>query len=185
MRGLRQTVTVGAAALALLLAACDQAQAPAEAAPQPKKVAGRIVVLPDSAIVVQAGSTEEQLAQYLASQLPAPRTFRFTGTEFEPWSARPNIATQRTMYATLQILRAYPKTHVKLVGYTDSDGTVAQNQVLANQRVDRWEEMLINGGIDRRRIVKEGRGATDYIATNTTEAGRARNRRIELTVTAK
>jgi outer membrane protein OmpA-like peptidoglycan-associated protein len=157
-----------------------QAQAAAPTAPRP-----HIIVLPDSAIAVQKGSPEEQLADFLASPAPPPRTFRFEGTEFEPWSAKPNAPTERTMYVMTQVLRAYPKSRVTLVGYTDNEGTAEQNLVLARQRVDRLSEILAHGGVRASRIETIGKGAVDFIGDNNTLEGRARNRRIELTVTAK
>ena len=181
IRGIALTTTI-----ALALAGCGQKAAEKRArAHQPQRAAGRIVVLPDSAIVVQAGSTEDQLARNLASDLPAPRTFRFTGVEFASWDARPTAPTLRTMYATVQILRAYPHVEVKLIGYTDGDGEIEDNRKLAQARVDRVQAMLVNGGIQARRITTEARPKADYIAPNDSEASRARNRRVELVVTAK
>jgi len=145
----------------------------------------RLVILPDSAIAARPGSTEEQLANFLASDQPPPRTFRFKGTEFQPWASKPNPPTLQTMYAIVQILRAYPKVKVTLVGYTDNDGTAEQNLILARQRAERMADLLIRSGIAARRITAIGKGATDFIADNSTEAGRAKNRRIELIVTDK
>jgi outer membrane protein OmpA-like peptidoglycan-associated protein len=89
------------------------------------------------------------------------------------------------MYTIVQILRAYPKVKVTLVGYTDNDGTAEQNLVLARQRVDRMSAILVAGGITAGRITTIGKGATDFIADNDTVAGRAKNRRIDLIVTDK
>lgn len=154
-------------------------------AAQPSPTA-HLVLLPDSAISVERGSTEEQLAAFFASkdQL-APRTFRFTGTEFEPWQSQPNPDTLRTMYAITQIMRAYPNSRITLIGHTDNDGTSAQNIALSRQRVDRMAALLVRGGIQPRRITKIGKGLSQPIADNGTAQGRARNRRIELIVTAK
>lgn len=179
-----------ALALALLAAGCDRpvekaAQARRHAAVPAQASTGRILLLPDSAIAVEPGSVEEQLARYLASPDPAPRTFRFGGAEFERWQSRPNPAALRTMYAMEQILRAYPRATVRLAGYTDNEGSAAANLALARARVDRLEALLVAGGIEPRRIEKIGRGAADFVAPNDTPANRARNRRIELTVTAK
>lgn len=175
------------AALALVLAGCHQPvkQPQAEAAAPSKPPPPRIIVLPDSAIAVVKGSVEERLATFLASPAPPPRTFRFEGTEFEPWASKPNMPTLRTMYAITQILRAYPKAKVTLVGYTDNDGTAQQNLVLAHQRVERLADILVHGGVRPNRIVAIGKGAVDFIGDNNTPEGRALNRRIELTVTAK
>jgi outer membrane protein OmpA-like peptidoglycan-associated protein len=176
-----------APAFALLLAACDRSPSigTAEAAGPQSPSHARLVLLPDSAISVEPGSTEEQLAQFLASPAPAPRMFRFPGTEFEPWQSRPNAATLRTMYAIAQILRAYPKTTVTLIGHTDNDGTAEQNMALSRERVERMAALLVHAGIQPRRITTIGRGLTQPIADNGTAAGRARNRRIELVVTRK
>lgn len=145
----------------------------------------RIIVLPDSAIAVQRGSTEEQLADYLASDAPAPHTFRFQGDEYASWSSKPNDPTLRRIFVMSQVLRAYPHAKVTLVAYTDNDGTPAQNLVLATDRVDKMAEILIHGGVRPSRIETVGKGAVDFIGDNATPAGRASNRRIELTVTAK
>lgn len=175
---------------------CDRAppevKAKAAAAKQARKAklpppspTAHLTVLPDSAISVEPGSTEEALAAFLASTQPAPRLFRFGGTEFAPWQSRPNPPTLRTMYAIAQILRAYPRARVTLVGHTDNDGTPAQNIALSRARVDQMARLLVQNGIPPRRIDTIGRGLTQPIADNATPAGRARNRRIELIVTAK
>lgn len=185
MTGATLATTAGLALLAL--AACDRSvkQAQAQASTPNKPANNHLVVLPDSAIAVQPGSPEEQLAEFLASTAPAPRTFRFEGTEFAPWASAPTPATERTMYVMTQVLRAYPKSHVTLVGYTDNEGTLAQNRLLASQRVDRLAAILVHGGIRASRIETVGKGAVEFIGDNATLAGRARNRRIEVIVTAK
>lgn len=181
----------------LLTASCDKpiAEGKANAAPfsfRHKKPAppkpsptAHLIQLPDSAIFVERGSTEEQLAAFLASKDPPPRTFRFMGPEFEPWQSKPNEATLRTMYAVAQILRAYPHSEVQLIGHTDNVGSPAQNLKLSQERVDRMAQLLIHGGILRRRITVIGHGMSDPVADNRTDEGKARNRRIELVVTAK
>ncbi len=151
---------------------------------QPSPTA-HLILLPDSAISVERGSTEEQLAAFLKSAQPAPRKFRFTGIEFEPWQSKPNPATLRTMYAVAQILRAYPHAQVTLIGHTDNDGTPEQNLALSRERVERMAALLLRSGIEPRRIATDGRGLTQPVASNATPAGRAKNRRIELVVTAK
>jgi OOP family OmpA-OmpF porin len=89
------------------------------------------------------------------------------------------------MYAIAQILRAYPHSEVQLIGHTDNVGTPAQNLKLSQERVDRMAQLLVRNGIQPRRINAIGHGMNDPIADNRTEAGKARNRRIELVVTAK
>jgi outer membrane protein OmpA-like peptidoglycan-associated protein len=169
------------------LAGCQRAKEAKAQQAAARKVGAmsRIIVLPDSAVAVQRGSPEEQLADYLASDAPAPRTFRFQGHEYESWSSKPNVPTLRRIFIMTQILRAYPHAKVTLVGYTDNDGTPAQNLALATDRVDKMAEILVHGGVRPSRIETVGKGAVDFIGDNATPEGRAANRRIELTVTAK
>jgi outer membrane protein OmpA-like peptidoglycan-associated protein len=192
MAALRQIIPATALLSLLLQGACDRnpaeqkarAASPRKAVPRPSPTA-HLILLPDSAISVERGSTEEQLAAFLVSKDPAPRTFRFPGPEFEPWQSKPNPGTLRTMFAVAQILRAYPNSKITLVGHTDNDGTVDQNILLSQERVTRMAQLLIHAGVRPRRITTIGHGMTDPIADNATELGRAKNRRIELIVTAK
>jgi outer membrane protein OmpA-like peptidoglycan-associated protein len=171
-------------ALLFAVAACDSGTGTSEAvAAQPTTT--RLIVLPDSAIAVPPGSVEEQLALFLASPAPAPRLFRFPGQEFQPWQTKPSPATLRTMYAVQQILRAYPKVKVTIIGHTDNDGTPEQNLALSRVRAERMMSLLVAGGIQQRRVAAIGRGLEEPIASNDTLQGRARNRRIDLLVTAK
>jgi outer membrane protein OmpA-like peptidoglycan-associated protein len=192
MIGVQQVLKAAALAAFLLTASCNRpvsegkavAAAPKQRGPKPSPTA-HLIRLPDSAIFVERGSTEEQLAAFLASDAPAPRVFRFVGTEFEPWQSKPNPSTLRTMYAIAQILRAFPHSEVTLIGHTDDVGTAEQNLHLSQERVDRMAALLVRTGIQARRITAIGHGMRDPIADNRTEQGKARNRRIELVVTAK
>jgi OOP family OmpA-OmpF porin len=89
------------------------------------------------------------------------------------------------MYAVAQILRAYPHSEVTLIGHTDNVGQAAENLKLSQARVDRMAQLLVHGGVERRRITTIGHGMADPIADNRTEQGKALNRRVELIVTAK
>lgn len=71
---------------------------------------------------------------------------------------------------------------VTITGHTDNTGNASANLLLSNQRAEAVKEYLIGRGIDTSRLSTAGKGDTDPIATNDTEAGRTRNRRIEFTV---
>ncbi|UAK23575.1 OmpA family protein [Sphingomonas nostoxanthinifaciens] len=179
----------GLAAFALTVGAIGCRPAPSVAPEGEARAAapakGHILLLPDSAIVVDPGSIEEQLAQFLASKEPAPRTFRFVGREFEPWASEPTPETLQTMYALVQILRAYPHVTVTITGYTDNVGPDERNRALATARAKKLAGLLEQGGVRPVRISTVGAGPIDFIGDNATEAGRQLNRRIELTVTRK
>jgi outer membrane protein OmpA-like peptidoglycan-associated protein len=69
---------------------------------------------------------------------------------------------------------------VKIVGHTDSTGSDAINQPLSVRRAESARDYLVARGVAASRISTEGRGSREPIADNATEAGRARNRRIDI-----
>ena len=69
---------------------------------------------------------------------------------------------------------------VKIVGHTDSTGSDAINNPLSVRRAESARDYLVSRGVASSRISTEGRGSREPIADNATEAGRARNRRIDI-----
>lgn len=79
-------------------------------------------------------------------------------------------------------LRNNPNTDVRIVGHTDSTGTDAINNPLSLNRANATRNYLTSRGISGTRIQTEGRGSYQPIASNDTNDGRARNRRVEIFV---
>ncbi len=80
-------------------------------------------------------------------------------------------------------LKRYPDVHVTVAGYTDSKGTEAYNQALSERRAQIVYDYLTSHGIDASRLEGPiGHGENDPIGDNSTDAGRAQNRRVELQV---
>lgn len=69
---------------------------------------------------------------------------------------------------------------VRIVGHTDSTGSAAINDPLSVHRAQSVRDFLVTRGVPAQRMSVEGRGAREPIADNATEAGRARNRRVEI-----
>lgn len=78
------------------------------------------------------------------------------------------------------VLKEYSKTAVNIVGHTDSSGSDAYNQRLSEERADNVRRYLVSQGIADVRILADGRGEQQPVASNTTEDGRRRNRRVEI-----
>lgn len=74
----------------------------------------------------------------------------------------------------------YPETRVEVIGYADTTGTPAHNQTLSENRAASVAAYLVNQGVAKERFVVIGRGQRDPIASNKTEEGRAKNRRVEV-----
>jgi OOP family OmpA-OmpF porin len=73
-------------------------------------------------------------------------------------------------------------TDVKIVGHTDSTGTEAYNQQLSLKRATAVRDYLVSKGIDSNLMSVSGMGESQPIADNSTSAGRAKNRRVEVSI---
>ncbi|MGD9966752.1 MAG: OmpA family protein [Hyphomonadaceae bacterium] len=89
-----------------------------------------------------------------------------------------------TLRDTGGILREYDQTTVDVIGHADSVGSDEYNLDLSARRADNVADVLQSGGVSSYRILKEGRGERQPIASNETDSGRARNRRVEVYISA-
>lgn len=81
-----------------------------------------------------------------------------------------------------ETLRSNPATNIQVIGHTDSSGSDAINNPLSVNRAASVREYLADRGISSSRIGIDGRGSHSPIADNSSDFGRARNRRVEIFV---
>lgn len=84
------------------------------------------------------------------------------------------------MKNVLDVLKKNPELKVSVEGHTDSTGSVTLNQKLSEKRAQAIKKYIIDSGISADRVVSAGFGLSKPIADNKTEAGRAKNRRVEI-----
>ncbi|PKH23644.1 OmpA family lipoprotein [Enterobacterales bacterium CwR94] len=101
---------------------------------------------------------------------------------FDSSSATLKPAGANTLTGVAMVLKEYPKTAVNVLGYTDSTGGQALNQRLSQQRADSVASALITQSVAAGRIRSQGMGPANPIASNSTEEGKAQNRRVEITL---
>ena len=105
--------------------------------------------------------------------------FEFDSTDV-PSEFRPKIAE------VAQVLTEYPDSRVLLEGHTDNIGRASYNQNLSLSRADAVKRVLVSDfNINADRIHTSGMGLTQPIADNSTDEGRARNRRVEAIVSGE
>jgi len=111
---------------------------------------------------------------------PARPTLILRGVNFQTGRS----ALTRESYAVLDqvagSLIANPEIRIEIAGYTDITGSPALNQRLSQARAAAVRAYLARKGVSPGRMVAKGYGPTGFIAPNTTAAGRAQNRRVEL-----
>ena len=101
---------------------------------------------------------------------------------FDSSSANLKPAGANTLTGVAMVLKEYPKTAVNVVGFTDSTGTRALNMRLSQQRAESVASALIVQGVAQNRLRTQGMGPDNPVASNSTEAGKAQNRRVEITL---
>ncbi|KFA34401.1 OmpA family protein [Xanthomonas vasicola] len=109
----------------------------------------------------------------ISLNLPDGITFDFGKSALKPefYTALNGVAST---------LREYNQTMVEVVGHTDSVGSDAVNQRLSEERAGAVAQYLTAQGVQRERMETMGAGKRYPIADNNTDAGRAKNRRVEI-----
>ena len=78
-----------------------------------------------------------------------------------------------------QVISRNPKLFLLIEGFTDSKGKVEYNKTLSEKRANEARKRLINKGLGFRKVSSLGKGMADPIASNQSEVGRTKNRRVE------
>ena len=82
--------------------------------------------------------------------------------------------------SVVPVLNEFEKTSIHITGYTDSTGSFEYNVKLSERRAQSVAAYLQAQQVHPARLVTYGKGPENPVASNYTEAGRARNRRVEL-----
>lgn len=111
--------------------------------------------------------------------------FDFDRLTFETGKSVLKPESQEQLKNIAEILKAFPKVSIKLGGYTDNTGDAKENLMLSNERAASVKSELEKLGVSAQRLESEGYGQEHPVADNTTEEGRALNRRISIRVLSK
>ncbi len=104
------------------------------------------------------------------------------GVTFDVGSATLKPAFRDTLNGVADSLIKYPNSIIDVYGHTDSTGSDAFNQTLSERRAQTVANYLTSRGVAQARLRWQGFGETMPVADNTTEEGRARNRRVEIKI---
>ncbi|MGF6594218.1 OmpA family protein [Pseudomonas sp. 2835] len=143
---------------------------------------------PDTPANTPVSHTGCPLPQYPVSQKapePAPTSEVITLSDqgavmFAFDSAQLTSAAQQQLQALTSKLNGANVVSVKVIGHTDSQGSDAYNQALSERRASSVAEYLISQGLSPAKVTSQGKGESQPVADNDTDAGRAQNRRVEL-----
>jgi OmpA-OmpF porin, OOP family len=111
--------------------------------------------------------------------------FDFDRLVFDTDSATLQPESQEQLGNIAAILKAYPNVQIKIGGYTDNSGDAQHNLTLSQDRANGVKDQLVARGISPGRLEAQGYGEQFPVADNSTEEGRAQNRRVSVRVTQK
>ena len=106
------------------------------------------------------------------------------GIGFETGSYNLSASIFSTLNGVAKILNEYPKSSLRIIGHTDSVGSSESNLTLSERRAESVGNYLIRQNVKSGRLTTLGYGERRPIADNNTAAGRAANRRVEISITA-
>jgi outer membrane protein OmpA-like peptidoglycan-associated protein len=134
-----------------------------------------------------AAATREKLRAQLNSILVTTESARglivnLSDVLFDTGKATLKTGTQVSLAKVATILQLYPGLKVQVEGYTDSVGGDAYNQKLSESRANAVHDFLVANGVPAGNVTAQGFGKADPVADNSTAAGRAQNRRVNLVV---
>lgn len=103
-----------------------------------------------------------------------------SGILFATNSSTLSAASQTALANFATSLKNHPDTDIQIYGHTDSSGSDAVNNPLSEKRAQSVYNFLQSKGVSGTRMTSQGMGSTQPIADNTTSAGKAQNRRVEI-----
>lgn len=139
------------------------------------------------------GRQMDKQAQELAQNIPGATVERVgegiqvtfaSGLLFDFDSDRVRAEAATNLRNLAASLDKYPNTDLLIVGHTDSVGSDSYNMSLSDRRARAAADYLAAQNVARARLRTAGRGETEPVATNDTDAGRGQNRRVEVAIYA-
>ncbi len=104
---------------------------------------------------------------------------------FDSASANIKQAAVNNFTKVLDFIDGYPDRNIRIEGHTDSSGSDSFNLNLSQKRADAVKELLVDYGIISSRIEAIGMGESLPVADNNTQAGKAKNRRVDIIILNK
>lgn len=123
------------------------------------------------------GATITRVGEGIAVTFPSGILYPFNSTEILP-------AGKDNLKQLASSLDKYPNSDILIVGHTDSVGTDAYNLDLSQRRALAASAYLQSLGVPAARLQTAGKGKTEPVASNDTDEGRQRNRRVEIAIYA-
>jgi len=119
-----------------------------------------------------------------ANNLQAIKVTFESGILFATGKSDLSASSKESLMKFANSLKATTETDVTIYGHTDNTGSRAINEKLSNERAEAVAKFLIGNGVHGERLTTAGKAYDEPVADNSTLEGRAKNRRVEIYITA-
>ena len=134
---------------------------------------------------IPTGGFIDSLVTFLNGNAPAGQSFAFDSVTFESDSATLTSTSNDQLGQLAAVLKAYPTVVISVEGHTDNTGDPASNKKLSEDRAAAVKDAIVGMGVPAERVTSTGWGADKPIASNDTEEGKLKNRRVEISITKR
>ncbi len=142
---------------------------------------------------VLIGNKMDKQAQKIEEEIPGAEVERVddgivvtfdenSGVYFDTSKYNINSKSQQTLDKLISVFKEYPDTNILVVGHTDSAGSDTYNMTLSKNRANAVTKYLQGHGISSGRLTTNWFGETQPVHDNSTAAGRAKNRRVNVAI---
>jgi OOP family OmpA-OmpF porin len=131
-------------------------------------------------VVIEKAMEQEVTASDLIDELNKSGHVAVYGINFDTGKATIQADSEAVLQQIVALMQQNPALKLRVEGHTDNVGAAAANQTLSQKRAQSVVAWLTAHGIAATRLTAAGFGATKPVADNSTEDGRAKNRRVEL-----
>jgi outer membrane protein OmpA-like peptidoglycan-associated protein len=128
----------------------------------------------------QSNWLEEQMISLATTQNDRGLVMTLGDVLFDAGHSDLNISANRSVLKMVQFLQLNPRRIVRIEGYTDSRGDAQENLELSQARAQAVADVLVDLGVDAKRIELQGHGQSFPVTENASDKGRAQNRRVEV-----
>jgi outer membrane protein OmpA-like peptidoglycan-associated protein len=128
----------------------------------------------------QADSLRRQLENLQLRQTESGVVVTLGDVLFESGQTELKEEAHASLVEVVDLLQSEPDKNIRIEGHTDATGDAATNLRISAQRADEVLEALVALGVDSARVTTAGMGEDFPIASNETEEGRSRNRRVDV-----
>ena len=139
--------------------------------------------LPITRIITIDSSQQDITLDIFLQSTQVGSSYTMTYTEFKTSEFDLDYKDKADLVAVKKLLLLNPNIAIEIAGHTDDIGKASDNLSLSKKRAKAVYNWLLEEGIDKKRMIYNGYGSSQPIASNKTEEGRQRNRRTECVIT--